>query len=887
MWWLVHLLVALLPSGFREAFGDEVIEQVTEEVRRAQPLGWRAVWRVKLSAVGDLAWCCVSERFRPSWTRTESRSSGGGEGMMEWMRDLRLAGRTLRASPGFAATVVLTLGLAIGVNAAIFTVADEVLVDPLRVPDGDRVVHLGSSAPGSDLPEEFNSAGEFYVEYSKLDDLFESVATYNWFTATFRTQDRTERVPMSSPSVSLFETLGVTAAIGRLPTLEDDGTTAVLSHQAFVDWFGADEGVIGRSYQMMGQSRVVVGVMPPGFSFPRDDIVVWAPGPEMTAERVQPGRFGLNLAARLRPGVPIEVLAPRLDAVARRIPEQYGVSGGYAQLLTEQFRAVVRPLSDEIFGSVTGPLRILMAAVAIVLLIACANVTNLFLVRAERRRLDYAIRSAIGAGRSALARAQFAEVILAAVVAGVLAVGIAATALPALVRMAPAGLPGLAEAKIGVGTVVFTFVLTLAVAVLCGAGPTIRTASVQARNAGLAARGGARGTHWGRNGLVVLQTAMAVVLLVGSGLLMRSFQELRAVDPGYDVEDVFTFQIAIEDEPGMEEGPDFARFHLDFMDRLRALPGVETVGIVENVPLNEGVRSMRFAPADVTDEDAGTQLGQTFAGGDYFEAMGIEVLRGRVFAEGDHLENPGYAILSERAGELLFPGQDPVGQRFRWVNEDRVETVIGVVEDVRQSSFREEGEALVYFPMVGQTADAWRLSSPAYVVKSERAGDIAPEIRAMAREVAPSAPMYRTFTMEGLADDSMVALSFALLVIGVASALALVLGTVGLYGVLSYVVTERAGEIGVRMALGAEAGRVRRMVVERGLRVVALGVVIGAVAAALASRALGSLLYGIDPFDTPTFVGVVTLLLLVGALASYIPARRASSIDPVRTLRAG
>ncbi len=806
---------------------------------------------------------------------------------MEWMRDLRLAGRTLRSSPGFAATVIVTLALAIGVNAAIFTVADEVLVDPLRVPDADRLVHLGSSAPGSDLPEEFNSAGEFYVEYSKLDDLFESVATYNWFTATFRTQDRTERVPMSSPSVSLFETLGVEAALGRLPTLEDEGTTAVLSHQAFVDWFGADESVIGRSYQMMGQSRVVVGVMAPGFSFPRDDIVVWAPGEEITAERVRPGRFGLNLAARLRPDVPIEALAPRLNAVARRIPEQYGVSGGYASMLTDQFRAVVRPLADEVFGSVTGPLRILMAAVAIVLLIACANVTNLFLVRAERRRLDYAIRSAIGAGRAALARAQFAEVVLAAVVAGVLAVGIAGTALPALVSMAPAGLPGLAEAKIGLGTVTFTFVLTLVVAALCGAGPTVRTASVQARNAGLAARGGARSTHWGRNGLVVVQTAMAVVLLVGSGLLMRSFQQLRAVDPGYDVEDVFTFQIAVEDEPGMEDGPDFARFHLDFMDRLRALPGVETVGIVENVPLNEGVRSMRFAPADMVDEDAGTQLGQTFAAGDYFEAMGIEVLRGRVFAETDHLENPGYALLSERAAELLFPGQDPIGQRFRWVNEDRVETVVGVVEDVRQSSFREEAEPLVYLPMVGQTPDAWALSSPAYVVKSERARDLAPEIRALAREVAPSAPMYRTFTMEGLAGDSMVALSFALLVIGVASTLALVLGTVGLYGVLSYVVAERAGEIGVRMALGAEAARVRRMVVGRGLRVVVLGVVIGAVAAASASRALGSLLYGVDAIDTPTFLGVITVLLLVGALASYLPARRASSIDPVQTLRAG
>jgi predicted permease len=382
---------------------------------------------------------------------------------------------------------------------------------------------------------------------------------------------------------------------------------------------------------------------------------------------------------------------------------------------------------------------------------------------------------------------------------------------------------------------------------------------------------------------VVAQTALALVLLIGSGLLVRSFRALQHVDPGYSTTDIFTFQIAPE-AANLTDGPSFARFDLQFMDRLRQLPGVETVGLVENIPLNEGTLTTRFRTEEMP-PDGGTVLNFTFEAGDYFKAMSIDVLAGRPLETNDHLNNQRNIVISRSAANLLWPGKDPIGRRMQRNGFTTWETVVGVVEDVMQNSFRDPPQPLVYFSLVGPEPDSWAISSPAYVVKTRRAETIAPEIRALVREVAPSAPMYRVYTMAGLAKDSMMQLSFTLLTLGIASMLALILGAVGLYGVLSYVVAQRTREIGVRMALGAEAGRVRRMVVAQGARVVVVGVAIGVGVALAFTRALTGLLYGVKAVDTTTFVAMSASMVAIGLLASCIPARRASKVHPIESLR--
>ena len=375
------------------------------------------------------------------------------------------------------------------------------------------------------------------------------------------------------------------------------------------------------------------------------------------------------------------------------------------------------------------------------------------------------------------------------------------------------------------------------------------------------------------------------MLLIGSGLLVRSFWALRSVDPGYETKDLFTFQIAPEG-PHLPDGPAFARFSLQFMDRLRALPGVQTVGLVENIPLNEGTAGSRFrAEGTPAEADGGTLLRYTFAAGDYFKAMGIDVAAGRPFDTNDHLTPLRHVVISRSAAALLWPGQNAIGKRLQRQGLADWDTVIGVVDDVMQSNFRERPNPLVYYPLVGPTPTNWVISSPAYVIKTPRAETIAADVRAIVREVAPEAPMYRVYTMAGLAGDSMVDVSFTMLTLGVASALALILGVVGLYGILSYVVAQRTREIGVRLALGARAEQVRRMVVAQGSKVVVFGVVIGVAAALGVTRALGSLLFGVTAVDATTFAGMSLAMVLVGLLASYLPARRASRIDPMVLLR--
>lgn len=885
MKFLLNCAVRLFPGPFRTEFGAEVSAQALADYTHARARSRAAgVWTAALSVINILG-AAVAEHTRPTWN-TLSPASHKGLSMQrtfdQWRLDLTYAGRSLRRSPGFAAVTVLTLALAIGVTAGIFSVVNTVLIQPLPFAHPDRLVYVASTAPGSDFPEEFGVSQEFFLHYRERSTLLEDVAVVQSFTNTLRVGDRVERVRMAAGTPSLFTTLSARPQLGRLPESRDGAEAAVISHTLWQSWFGGRDDVIGQVHFMGGGNRSIVGVMAPEFRFPTDDTLLWLSN-DIRPGAIMPGRFGAGMVARMKPGAGIDDVARELTGLAKELPGRFGGSAGYARLMKDQYLAVVRPLAEQIVGTAARPLWVLLASAGLVLLIACANVANLFMVRAEGRHREMAVRQAIGAQRGELLRVQLSEVLLVAMAAGTAAIVFAKVTLPLFLRMAPAGLPRVSEIHVDVVTVVFTAGLAVLAGLACGIFPALRGSRPNLARLRDGSRGSTRGRVWVRNSLVVAQTALALVLLTASGLLLRSHAKLSAVDPGYDVKDVFTFQIAPE-QPALVDGPGFAQFWHMFMDRLQALPGVQSVGIIENVPLDEGLAQSRFK-TDVAASDAGPLLNFTFAGGDYYKTMGIEVVEGRPFTREDAVSTLGHVIVSRSAARLLWPDGSPIGRRLQREGLTTWETVVGVVDDVIQDDFREAAAPLVYFPLTGQLPTQWRLSSPAFVVKTARADSIAADIRTVVRDIAPEAPMYRAYTMEGLADRSLLPLSFTMLTLATVSALALVLGAIGLYGVLSYVVSERTREIGVRMALGAQVGGVRRMVVAQGARVVGVGVVIGLAIAAFSTQALGALLFGVQARDLTVFAGTAVAIMVIGLAASYLPARRASNVDPLESLR--
>ena len=811
-----------------------------------------------------------------------SRSSA----VQDTARDLRHASRSLLRTPGFLITAVLSLALAIGAVAGMFNVVNTVMLEPLPFPAADRLVAIEGTAPGSDLPERFGLGNEFYLHYKERSQLIEGIFVFGGGTSTFRTDERVERIPMAWPTLDMYATLGVRPQLGRLPRSEDDGQVIVISDQLWNDWFGRDSSVIGKSYFASDGMKEIIGVMPPEFRFPSDQTMLWIAG-EVEPGQVQPGNFGQPMVARMKAGVTTDQLAAELTRLSKELPERFGGSANYARIIG-QHSALVEPMLDRILGpSVKTSLWVLLGAVVVVLLIACANVTNLFLVRAESRRRDMTVRRAIGASRAQLVRFQLTEAFAVALAAGILAVALSAITLPLFLRAAPEGIPRLGQVGLDLETTVATFVLVLLVALACGIIPAARASSPDFT----ALRDGGRGStgrrQWTRDVLVVGQTALALVLVIGSALLVQSFVRLRNVDPGYRIEDIYTFQFAPQ-QPQLNDGPSLGLMHLGFMERLRALPGVTGVGVVNNIPLDEGTGNVRVLTEGMTSADAGMPLSLNFTGGEYFRVMDIPLLKGRPFTD-DEARSPNTSvILSRSAAEKLWPGEDALGRsiRPRFGGQDTlVFTVVGVVGDVKQNDWREPGQSAMYLPLTGPAPGAWGMGSPAYVVKSPRAEMLQPEVRRLVREIAPEAPVYREYTMEFLARRSMLQLSFTMLTLGVVSVLALILGAVGLYGVLSYVVAQRTREIGVRMALGATAAVVRRTVVSQGARVVLVGVVIGVAAALASTRLLGALLYDVKAVDPLVFAGMSLVMIGMGVLASWVPARRASSVPPIEALR--
>jgi putative ABC transport system permease protein len=803
-----------------------------------------------------------------------------------WIRDFTHAARSLARTPGFTLVVVATLALAIGANATIFSVIDAVLLEPLPFPHADRLVHIGGTAPGTDQPEDLGVPDELYFEYRESVPGLEDIALYGTGSSTTRAEGQVDQLFVTRATPSFFTTLGAQPQRGRLPTDADNDTVVVISDWLWRSWFASDEKVIGRSYFFAGGVRTVIGVMKPEFRFPDERVAFWVPL-TIRAAQVTPGGFGLRAVARMKPGTERALLATQLEPLARRVQQRLGGPAPYVRIM-ERHRPVVKPLREHLVGTISTALWILLGTVGIVFLISCANVASLFTVRAENRRRDLAVRRALGAGRGDLVRSQVTEALLLAAAGGAAGALIAWAGVPVLVRAAPdavaggfggAPIPGLASAGLDLRALLFTVGISVLAACAFGLLPALRFSGSRLGSLHHAGRGIVAG-NLTRDGLVVVQTAAALVLLVGSALLMRSFWQLSNVDAGYNTEGIFTFQIAAG-RPDLNDRAAVSRFQYAFMDRLKALPGVESVGYITTLPLDEGAGRQNITTTRLEASGAEAPLVRfAGAGGAYFQTMGIELVRGRYFERVEEERAMPLVMISRSAAQLLFPGEDPINKQLRSAAGGQTwYTVIGVVEDVLVDDLRRKSpEPMVYLPAVS--------SSPAYVMKSARADQLEPEVRAIIRDVIPTSPMYRIFTMKRLAANAMANLSFTMLMVSIAAVIALVLGSVGLYGVLSYRVTRRAQEIGVRMALGAEAKTVRRMFVWQGGRVALVGIVVGMLAAVGLTRYIATLLFNVGRLDVLAFAGMSAVILAVALLASYVPALRASRVDPVVALRA-
>lgn len=889
----------LLPAGFRETYLPELVRDLSGLLGQARTSGgWPRFAGTTVRCFADLAWRIPTEWLKELMGSRERSGpknyidSGVGEGIMTILRDLRLATRALLKRPGFSSIAAFTLALGIGATVAIFTVVNAVLLRPLPYPDSDRIVVVRHHAPGLDLPE-LNGSLALLRFYSENTDVFEALGAVDDASANLTAQGEPARVRVAQVTREIFNILQVRPIMGR-PLMEDDVVegappVAVLTHAGWSSLFGSDPAVLGKTIEIDGEPTEVIGVMPRGFAFPEAETIALLP--QVVPVDAGFGTFGITMVGRLAAGVELETVQQRMRDLQIRLPEFFdGIDSDFLE--GAGWGVSVDPMRDLMVADIESALWIVLGTVGFLLLIACANVANLFLVRAETRQKEIAIRAALGAGRGSLARSFLTESVLLGALGGALGVGLAALGVRALVAFGPANLPRIQEIQIDGTVLVVAAVLSILAGLSFGALPMTRYLG---RAFAQLLRDGGRGStdgrerHRARNVLVAGQLAMALVLLVGSGLMLRTFAELRSVSLGFEPEGVLTVGVSLGERIEDEEA---ARFYQDVIERIAALPGVDAVGGANALPLQEGSANggsfgIESRPRA---EDAlpPVAMFKSVTEG-YFETMAIPVVSGRTVSSSDHSDGSAVVWINEAFASTFFPEGDAMGERllFGASPDSTWSEIVGIVGDVRVFGIQEDIRPLAYFPMLvgGQAASS--LSRMGLVVRT--AGDplsLAEGVRGVVRDLDSRVPITRVRTMEKVVSESMAATSFTMTLLGIAAGVALLLGAVGLFGVISYVVGQRTREIGVRVALGAEAIDVQRMIVRQGVRVTAVGIVVGLAGAVALTRLLQSVLFGVSATDPLTFIAAPVLLVTVSLIAAWLPARRASRVDPVQALRA-
>lgn len=797
------------------------------------------------------------------------------------LQDVSYAARLVRRSPGFAVAAVLTLGLGIGATTAVFTVVDSVLIRPLPYPDADRLVTVWETQPSQGRYREPTSPPNF-LDLRAGASTLGPFAAWQWVSATVRTPDGAEVVDAAGVSGEFFEVMGVPARHGRTLGPTDDGSAVVISHGYAQRRFGSAPAAIGRTVELERGPAQIVGVMPAGYAAPADATDLWYRFPVETRTDHRASRY-LSMVARLDAGVTREAAEAELQTVAARLGREYpSTNQGWSVRLV--------PARDEVVGSAGDLLGVLMGAVGVLLLLATVNVSNMLLGRAAARDGEMALRSALGASGSRIRGQLLVESGLLGVVAGVLGVVLAHLGVRALLALEPEAIPRATEVAIEYRVLGFAALVSIGVAVLMGLAPG-RSAGRVAPGVALGRRGGsAGGSERLRRGLVVAELALSVVLLTGAGLLFRSFIQLRSLDPGYATADVLAAKVDL-DTARYPDAPPRITYFQTLLDRAREVPGVVAAGVTSTMPLDAS--GIDFAlgyshPGDPPRPEAELpEVGYRIVSPDYVEAMGIRLVRGRDIERADRAGGRPVVLINRAFADILWPGEDAVGRRVKvhYIADGGVEwEVVGLVENTRHAGLANPPEPQVFVPM---TQAEWLFDYMTLVVRHEgdEAGVVA-GLRDAALSLDPLEPLFELQSIQALRSADVARERLAAAILGFFGLLALILSVVGVYGVVAYQVARRTRELGVRMALGASRSSVLTMVVGETAALAALGLLIGLVVTAAASRSVAGLLHGVPPIDPATYAAGGTLLFTAALLAAALPARHAARLDPIRALRA-
>jgi predicted permease len=818
--------------------------------------------------------------------------------MLPVSTELSLAARQLRRNPGFTALAAATLGVGIGAATAIFSLVHGVLLQPLPYQEPGRLYGLWHTAHGIGIPQ-VEQSHTTYTVYRDLSRSFEEIGLSEGpYSYNLTGIGEPTHVEVATVTASLFEVLGVPPLLGRtFSEAEDDPgapSVAVLSYGFWRSRFGGASTVLGRTLELDGKPWEIIGVMPESFTYPGETTAIWIPH-VIRPEDLGRISFSYEAVGRLKPEASVEAATAELNQLLKRSPEIYPGEMTAGILENAQMTAYLTPLIDDVVGNVGSVLWTLLGAVLVVLAIACANVANLLLVHSEGRKRELALRSALGASRISVLQHFLAESFLLATLGGILGIAIAHAALRGLVASSPASIPRLDEVGLHSMVLLFAAGLSLLSGLAAGLIPAVRYRGahlIGAIQEGSLRASAGRETHRARSALAALQIALALVLLIASGLMVRSYWELRRVQPGFETDGILTVRLSLTDA-AYPDAEDSARFYDRLLESLRALPGVEQVGAVSRLPMEDRYPHNAIVLEDfpVAPGEVPPVIASNWATPGYFETIGIPLLEGRTFESRDHEERTGAAVVSEGFAERFWPGASALGKRILpgLPGEDPYwYTVVGVVGDVRIEALEIPPEPTVYFAVIGQGGEwgNWNMQTMTVILRASTPPlALASLVRDRVRALDPNLPLVRTLTGEEILSKATARTSYTMMLIAIAAGVALFLGVIGIYGVISYVVKQRTREIGVRMALGAEAGAVRRMVIRQGLRMTLAGVVLGIAAAAFATRLMSSVLFGVESLDPWTFVIVPLLLLAVATLASYVPARRAASLSPVESLR--